>query len=130
MKRSNILFICLLAAFYLVPFLIYGIYCLFPEKGTLTEEEKECRVVQIDNPSLTPEEVDIFSRTDDKNKLAAARSHVYYQGKDRYTANIQVENEVLRIGLPEQTGTEEDLTLHIRLNRLQKVRLNGETIWP
>lgn len=130
MKRSNIIFICLLVAFYLVPFLVYGTYCVFPEKGTLTDEEKECRVVHIENPSLTPEQVNIFSPADDKNKLAAARSQVYYEGKDRYAADIKVENGVLHIGLPEKNDTKDSLTLHIRLNRLQKVRLNGETIWP
>lgn len=130
MKRSNRIFICLIVAVYLVPFLVYGIYCIFPERGTLVGAEKECRVIQIDNPSLTADDVIIFTPSDDRDRLTASRAYVYYQGKNRYAAETERKDDVLRIGLPEENGEEENLTLHIRLKHLEKVRLNGKTIWP
>lgn len=130
MKRSNLIFVCLLAALYLAPLLVYGSYCMFPEKGALPSVYRQCSEIQIENPSLTSEQVKIFPKPLSDSQALTSRTYVYYQGKTKYASEIRIEGNALYIGAPLGADKDEKLTLHIRLDTLEKVRLNGRTIWP
>lgn len=134
-KRSNLLFIGLIAALFLAPFLVYGLYTLFPEKGDLPHSCQRCTAIRIDNPTLTASEVKVFPRPQNVSNKLSFCSYAYYQGKKKYAATLRIEGTVLHIGPPvqdgrdEEDGKDEKLTLHIRLHPLERVELNGQTIW-
>lgn len=130
MKKSNLIFTCLLAALYLVPLLVYGSYSLFPEAGALSSIYQQCTEIRIENPSLTAEQVKIFPKSLSDSEVLTSRTYVYYKGKKKYGSEIRIEGNVLHIGMPLMDDKEEKPTLHIRLDTLEKVRLNGRTIWP
>ena len=129
LKRSDLLLLYLIAAWLLTPFLVYGLYTLFPAKGDLPGTCRQCTVIRIDNPSLTANQVKIFPRPANTPHPASLRSYAYYEGKKKYNADLRVEGTILHIGRPVQAEKDEDLTLHIRLHPLETVELNGQTIW-
>lgn len=128
-KRSNLLFIYLLAALFLVPLLIYGLYTLFPEKGDLPASCPDCTAIRIDNPSLNADQVKIFPQPEHVSNRLSLRTYAYYQGKKKYAAALRIEGTILHVGPPLEAEKDEKLTLHIRLYPLERVELNGQTIW-
>lgn len=129
LKRSNLLLLYLIAAWFLAPFLVYGLYALFPAKGDLPGICRQCTAIRIDNPSLTVSQVKIFPRPTNTPHPASLRSYAYYKGKKKYDADLRVEGAILHIGRPVEAEKDEKLTLHIRLHPLETVELNGQTIW-
>ena len=82
MKKSNRVFIALIATLYIVPALTFGA-AQFTSEKCLTGFTQKFQIIQIDNP------------------VSGARG----------------------------AGQDKNLTLHIRINNIQKIRLNGEEIW-
>ena len=113
MKKSNRIFIALIATLYIVPALTFGVAQFTSEKCltgfTHTRTASEFPRAQI--------------------LEAKDRSLLYYEGKKRYLPEVSRHDSLLLVSGARDAGQDKNLTLHIRINNIQKIRLNGEEIW-
>jgi hypothetical protein len=56
-------------------------------------------------------------------------SFLYYKGRKKYLPEVRLQGDMLLIGNAMNARADEKLTLHIRINGLNDIILNGETIW-
>lgn len=134
MKKSNRVFSALIVALYIIPFLALGIASLIQKDVFLTGFKQNLRVIRIDNPSLGSENLKIDERHASEfphGQLleSADQSFLYYEGKERYLPEVSRQDSLLMVGLPVNAGQDKDLTLHIRINNIQEIQLNGEVVW-
>jgi len=136
MKRSNIIFIILIATLFVAPFITLGIYSLLPGEPTL--DLPMFRTVQINNPSLEAKDVHVESNNGPEPLIIIARpffrnradnNHVRYEGRETYLPDLSHRDDTLYVGAPQNAGNDTSLTLHIRIYGLEKVELNGAGIW-
>ena len=156
MKKSNRVFIALIATLYIVPALTFGA-AQFTSEKCLTGFTQKFQIIQIDNPELKAENIKVDTRThtkmlhDEAFKLKAEnikvdtrtasefprgqileakdRSLLYYEGMKRYLPEVSRHDSLLLVSGARDAGQDKNLTLHIRINNIQKIRLNGEEIW-
>lgn len=133
MKKSNRVFIALIVALYIIPFLALGIASLIKKEAFLTGFKQDLRVIRIDNPALRSEDLKIDKRHASefpRGQLLEStdQSYLYYEGKERYLPEVSRQDSLLMVGLPVNAGQDKDLTLHIRINNIQEIRLNGEIV--
>jgi hypothetical protein len=136
MKRSNIIFIILIATLFVTPFIMLGVYSFFPGKPTLVLPD--CRIVQIHNPALAAKDVHIKSPEGHEPLKINGRSffprstdnnHIRYSGQKTYRPDLNHTGDTLHIGAPQKAGNDTNLKLYIRIYGLEKVELNGTEIW-
>ena len=130
MKKSNRIFIALIATLYIVPALTFGVAQFTSEKCLTGFTQK----FQIDNPELKAENIKVDTRTASEFPRAQIleakdRSLLYYEGKKRYLPEVSRHDSLLLVSGARDAGQDKNLTLHIRINNIQKIRLNGEEIW-
>jgi len=135
MKKSNIILVVLLAALYIMPAVVWGFYKVSSNGDYYTGFGNEFRLIQIDNPGLTKQDIIIntekvseYSGFKMNNKVLDA-SYIYYKGSRKYLPQINKAGESLNVGKATDAPSGEKLQLHIHLNGLSEIRLNGETIW-
>ena len=119
MKKSNRIFIALIATLYIVPALTFGV-AQFTSEKCLTGFTQKFQIIQIDNPELKAENIKVEAKD---------RSLLYYEGKKRYLPEVSRHDSLLLVSGARDAGQDKNLTLHIRINNIQKIRLNGEEIW-
>ena len=124
MKKSNRVFIALIATLYIVPALTFGA-AQFTSEKCLTGFTQKFQIIQIDNPELKAENIKVDTRTASefpRGQILEAkdRSLLYYEGRH---------DSLLLVSGARGAGQDKNLTLHIRINNIQKIRLNGEEIW-
>ena len=124
MKKSNRVFIALIATLYIVPALTFGV-AQFTSEKCLTGFTQKFQIIQIDNPELKAENIKVDTRTASE----FPRSLLYYEGKKRYLPEVSRHDSLLLVSGARDAGQDKNLTLHIRINNIQKIRLNGEEIW-
>ena len=88
MKKSNRVFIALIATLYIVPALTFGV-AQFTSEKCLTGFTQKFQIIQIDNPELKAENIKVDTRTASKFPRgqileAKDRSLLYYEGMKRY----------------------------------------------
>ena len=85
MKKSNRVFIALIATLYIVPALTFGV-AQFTSEKCLTGFTQKFQIIQIDNPELKAENIKVDTRTTSefpRGQILEAkdRSLLYYEGK-------------------------------------------------
>ena len=120
MKKSNRVFIALIATLYIVPALTFGAAQFTSEKCLTGFTQK----FQIKVDTRTASE---FPRG--QILEAKDRSLLYYEGMKRYLPEVSRHDSLLLVSGARDAGQDKNLTLHIRINNIQKIRLNGEEIW-
>ena len=121
------------ATLYIVPALTFGV-AQFTSEKCLTGFTQKFQIIQIDNPELKAENIKVDTRTASKFPRgqileAKDRSLLYYEGKKRYLPEVSRHDSLLLVSGARDAGQDKNLTLHIRINNIQKIRLNGEEIW-
>lgn len=106
---------------------------------TLTGFEDKFDMIQIENPALTSDCIHIDTTyasefSDRKLSDIKNRSYLYYSnGTQRYIPNMwNFTGDTLRIGGPTNVDYSEkrnNMALHIRINGIQTIELNGKKIW-
>ena len=120
MKKSNRVFIALIATLYIVPALTFGA-AQFTSEKCLTGFTQKFQIIQIDNPELKAENIKVDTRTASE----FPRGQIL-EAKDR---SLLYYDSLLLVSGARGAGQDKNLTLHIRINNIQKIRLNGEEIW-
>lgn len=137
MKKSNLLFLYLMVALYIFPFIIWGVKESTCKNQAYTGIYKEQAFIDIENPQLEPENVHIDTRQssyfpkEDKIEIQR-RTYLYYAGTRQYLPEISIQGDTVKIGKAVEMGKEDDteqLSLHIHFIDLKAVRLNGKIIW-
>ena len=137
MKKSNLLFLYLMVALYIFPFIIWGVKESTCKNQAYTGIYKEQAFIDIENPQLEPENVHIDTRQssyfpkEDKIEIQR-RTYLYYAGTRQYFPEISIQGDTVKIGKAVEMGKEDDteqLSLHIHFIDLKAVRLNGKIIW-
>ncbi len=118
---------------YIVPALTFGV-AQFTSEKCLTGFTQKFQIIQIDNPELKAENIKVDTRTASefpRGQILEAkdRSLLYYEGKKRYLPEVSRHDSLLLVSGARDAGQDKNLTLHIRINNIQKIRLNGEEIW-
>ena len=118
---------------YIVPALTFGV-AQFTSEKCLTGFTQKFQIIQIDNPELKAENIKVDTRTASEFPRAQIleakdRSLLYYEGKKRYLPEVSRHDSLLLVSGARDAGQDKNLTLHIRINNIQKIRLNGEEIW-
>ena len=111
----------------------YTLYISTSEK-CLTGFTQKFQIIQIDNPELKAENIKVDTRTASefpRGQILEAkdRSLLYYEGMKRYLPEVSRHDSLLLVSGARDAGQDKNLTLHIRINNIQKIRLNGEEIW-
>ena len=125
MKKSNRVFIALIATLYIVPALTFGV-AQFTSEKCLTGFTQKFQIIQIDNPELKAENIKVDTRTASEFPRGQI---LYYEGMKRYLPEVSRHDSLLLVSGARDAGQDKNLTLHIRINNIQKIRLNGEEIW-
>ena len=118
---------------YIVPALTFGA-AQFTSEKCLTGFTQKFQIIQIDNPELKAENIKVDTRTASefpRGQILEAkdRSLLYYEGMKRYLPEVSRHDSLLLVSGARGAGQDKNLTLHIRINNIQKIRLNGEEIW-
>ena len=135
MKKSNIILVVLLATLYIMPAVVWGFYKVSSNGEYYTGFGDEFRFIQIENPGLTKQDILIntervseYSGFKMNNRVLDA-SYIYDKGSRRYLPEINREGDSLYVGKATDAPSGEKLKLHIHINGLYEIRLNGETVW-
>ena len=127
MKKSNRVFIALIATLYIVPALTFGV-AQFTSEKCLTGFTQKFQIIQkAENIKVDTRTASEFPRG--QILEAKDRSLLYYEGKKRYLPEVSRHDSLLLVSGARDAGQDKNLTLHIRINNIQKIRLNGEEIW-
>lgn len=136
MKKSNLLFVILAVTLYAIPLIGYLISISLPSTNCVTGFKNDFRVIQIDNPELTATDVHISKykasvyRAKYSIDVDAAINHsyIYYKGKVSYFPNMTNTDTILYVTTPKGAGQDHP-ALHIRVNGIRSIMLNGNIIW-
>ena len=101
MKKSNRVFIALIATLYIVPALTFGV-AQFTSEKCLTGFTQKFQIIQIDNPELKAENIKVDTRTASKFPRgqileAKDRSLLYYEGMKRYLPEVSRHDSLLLV---------------------------------
>jgi len=135
MKKSNIILVILLAGLYLIPAIVWGFYKVSSKGDYYTAFGNDVRFIQIDNPGLTKEDIVINTRQVPENpgfkmnNSTFDASYLYYKGSRKYLPQVEKVNNTLIIGKATGVPSSEKLKLLIRINNLEEITLNGETVF-
>ena len=130
MKKSNRVFIALIATLYIVPALTFGA-AQFTSEKCLTGFTQKFQIIQIDNPKESGN-MSVDTRTASefpRGQILEAKdqSLLYYEGMKRYLPEVS-RHDSYNSGRGTQ-GKIKSECRNIRINTIQKIRLNGEEIW-
>lgn len=134
MKKSNKLFVLLFIGFYLFPFLCYGFYILFP-KERLTGFSDMDKIICIEDEKLTKDLISIDSKRASGypyyEKLDAFNSaYLYYEETGcTYAPEFSIRKDTLFVKAPHKDNKGNNRSLHIFINGIKIICLNGEVIW-
>ena len=133
MKKSNIILTGLLVALWLTPIIVWGYFKSGIAGEYYTGFGDNITTISISNPNLKAEDIKInldpASRFPSQMDMANKASYLYYKGKRKYLPTVNVQSDMLLVGEAIKASSSETLTLHIRINGLQDIVLNGVTIW-
>jgi len=134
MKKSNLIFTILVTLLFIVPVGVLFVYSYKPAGNKYTGFINDFRTVIIDNPALITSNINInttkASGFPAKEILQVdTRSYLFYSGIDKYLPQLTYQGDILMVGAPIDAGEDKDLTLHIHINNLEQIVLNGKTIW-
>jgi hypothetical protein len=134
MKKSNIILIVLLFSLYITPAVVWGVYKISSKGDYYTGFGDNIETIIIANPDLKVEDItlDLNPASEfPRNQIdqAGQASFLYYKGKKRYLPDVSVQGDMLLVGNAINAPSGKKLTLHIRINGLNDVILNGETVW-
>ena len=137
MKKSNIILVALLAGLYITPAIVWGICKISSVSDYYTGFGTNIQTVKIENIDLKKEDIVINTESDSKFKSNAiniggqglGNSYLYYKGFKKYLPEANVEGQILSVGKAANAPSGEKLKLHIRINDISEITLNGETIW-
>ena len=101
MKKSNRVFIALIATLYIVPALTFGV-AQFTSEKCLTGFTQKFQIIQIDNPELKAENIKVDTRTASefpRGQILEAkdRSLLYYEGMKRYLPEVSRHDSLLLV---------------------------------
>lgn len=101
MKKSNRVFIALIATLYIVPALTFGA-AQFTSEKCLTGFTQKFQIIQIDNPELKAENIKVDTRTASefpRGQILEAkdRSLLYYEGMKRYLPEVSRHDSLLLV---------------------------------
>jgi len=137
MKRSNIIFISLITALSVLPFIIMGIFYLMPAEKKLVSIGDNIHIVVIKNPELQAENVtfeaveknrDKATISIDSKTISANQTTIYYKGNTTYLPTYRNEGDTLFIGKPDGPTQNEELTLYIKSKQMKKIILNDQVL--
>lgn len=133
MKLSALVFTGLLAALFIAPFLVAGVYYFFPVCEPVVVVNKDYRVLRINNPSLGSGDV-LISAEDVKTGSFRSYSRkearaLYYEGKIKYPPVVWDREDTLYVGKAPEAAGDFPLSLHVPAGKLDFVFLNGEVIY-
>ena len=135
MKKSNIILVVLLATLYLTPAIVWGFYKLSSTGNYYMGFGNDFRFIQIENPGLTKQDIIVntervseYSGFKMNNKTLNA-SYLYYKGSRKYLPEVERKGDILIMGKATDAPSGEKLKLHVRINSLNEITLNGETVW-
>ena len=133
MKKSNIILTGLLVALWLTPIIVWGYFKSGIAGEYYTGFGDSITTIIIANPNLKAEDIKInldpASRFPSGMNMANKASYLYYKGKRKYLPAVNVQSDMLLVGEAIKASAGKRLTLHIRINGLNEVVLNGVTIW-
>ena len=138
MKKSNIILVALLAGLYITPAIVWGICKISSTGDYYTGFRTNIQTVKIENLDLKKE--DILINTESSSKIRVnnvisiggqgnGNSWLYYKGSKKYLPEANVEDHILFVGKAANASSGEKLKLHIRINDISEITLNGETVW-
>jgi|GEM_PF-2485559 len=135
MKKSNIILVILLCSLYLIPVFVWGI-CKISAKGNYyTGFGDDIQTVYIENTGLTKEDIIVNSERVSVPAFQVVSvnqymnsSYLYYKGSKKYYPEINKDGNVLTIGKAIDAPNTK-LKLHIRINDISEIMLNGESVW-
>lgn len=136
MKKSNIILTILIVTLYTIPLIVYFISISLPKTNCVTGFQDNFRVIKIDNPDLTANDVHISKYKASAYpagytldvEAAINHSYIYYKGKESYFPNMTSTSTTLYVTTPKGAGQDQP-ALHIRVNGIQSILLNGNSIW-
>jgi len=133
MKKSNIILTGLLVALWLTPIIVWGYFKSGIAGEYYTGFGDNITTISISNPNLKAEDIKInldpASRFPSQMDMANKASYLYYKGKRKYLPTVNVQSDMLLVGEAIKAPAGKKLTLHIRINGLNDIVLNGVTIW-
>jgi hypothetical protein len=135
MKRSNIILVVLLVSLWLIPIIVWGYYISGIGGDYYTGFGENITSIIIANPNLKAEDISLNLNPasgfpgNGQFQEAHKASYLYYKGKKRYLPEVSLQGDMLLVGEAIGAPSGEKLTLHIRINGLHDVILNGVTIW-
>jgi len=133
MKKSNIILIGLLVSLWLTPIIVWGYFKSGIAGEYYTGFDDSITTIIIANPNLKADDIALdlnpASQFPSKMDMANKASYLYYKGKRKYLPVVNVQADMLLVGEAINVRAGEKLTLHIRINGLQDIVLNGVTIW-
>jgi len=135
MKKSNIILVILLVSLYITPAIVWGFYKATSSGDYYTGFGDDIRIIQIENPGLTKDDILVNTKYSSTsagitiNKQTLGDSYLYYKGSRKYLPEVSREDDVLFTGKAADAPVGEKLKLHIRIQGLYEIRLNGEIVW-
>ena len=133
MKKSNIILVVLLVSLWIIPTIVWGVYKISGSGDFYTGFGNDLKTVVITNPGLKVEDIKInldpASNYPREMNRADNASYLYYKGKKQYLPDVSLQDDSLLVGNVINAPAGEKLTLHIRINGISAVMLNGETVW-
>jgi len=134
MKKSNIILVGLLVSLWIIPIIVWSVNKIGARGDYYTGFGENIQTLVIANPGLKVDDITLnlepassFPR--DQMDQAGKASYLYYKGKKKYLPEVRVQADMLLIGNAINAPSGEKLTLHIRINGLNDIILNGETVW-
>ena len=136
MKKSNIILVALLVGLYITPVIVWGICKISSASDYYTGFGTNIQTVKIENLDLKKEDILINVERSSKIRVNViniaqgnGNTNLYYKGSKKYLPVANVEDHILFIGKATDAPAGEKLKLHIRINDITEITLNGETIW-
>lgn len=89
--------------------------------------------MEIENQNLKADEVKI-DRTPTYNAIGSIQNtdeltYLYYKGTKQYLPEVSYRDSTLVVKGAIDARNDKNLTLHVRINSINKVILNGQEIW-
>ncbi|MDR2233790.1 MAG: hypothetical protein LBE56_11830 [Tannerella sp.] len=133
MKKSNIILIALLASLTLMPAIVWGVFKATSVGEYYSGFGDNIRTVIIENQGLTKDDIVVdtqrASSSANFNFMSYTPSFLYYKGKTNYFPDARIEGDILMVGKALDATTGEKMKLHIRINNINEIVLNGNSVW-
>jgi len=134
MKKSNIILISLLVALYIIPAFVWGFNKINAGGDYITGFGNDIRIVKIENNALKKENIVVNTKRAAGPSQKSLNKYVqlpylYYMGNRKFVPEIKKEDDMLVVGQATNAPADANLKLHIRINDITEITLNGETVW-